>query len=244
MIPCCLTPKIFTPQITTHQAPHPTNTATSYVGYNPSFQYINPPPKVVGWSIPTDLDNGFIAPDAFDTPDVICHKGATPGQDAAPITAGSVLSLEWTPWPDSHHGPVIDYMANCNGDCTTVDKTTLRWFKIDGVGLLSGSNPGTWATDTLIANNNTWTVTIPKDIAPGNYVLRHEIIALHAAGQADGAQDYPQCVNLVVSGSGTSNPAGVAMEGLYTPTDPGILFNLYGTFTSYTIPGPAVYESS
>jgi cellulase len=87
------------------------------------------------------------------------------------------------------------------------------------------------------------TVKIPADIAPGEYVLRHEIIALHAAGQADGAQDYPQCVNLDIKGSGTAKPAGVAMVGLYTPTDPGILFNLYGTFTSYSIPGPAVYGS-
>lgn len=34
--------------------------------------------------------------------------------------------------------------------------------------------------------------TVPQHLAPGNYVLRHEIIALHAAGQANGAQNYPQ----------------------------------------------------
>ncbi|OBT83529.1 hypothetical protein VE02_07371 [Pseudogymnoascus sp. 03VT05] len=203
-----------------------------YVGYNPSFQWVNPIPSVVGWSIPTDLVNGFIAPSAFSTSDVICHKVATPGQDTAPITAGSTLTLEWTPWPDSHHGPVIDYLAPCNGPCATVDKTALRY------------NPGNWAADTLIANNNTWTVKIPADIAPGEYVLRHEIIALHAAGQADGAQDYPQCVNLNIKGGGAKKPTGVALVGLYTPTDPGILFNLYTSFSSYPIPGPAVYVSS
>ena len=32
----------------------------------------------------------------------------------------------------------------------------------------------------------------------------------------------------------------VSAEMFYTPPDPGILFNLYTTFTSYTIPGPAV----
>jgi cellulase len=67
---------------------------------------------------------------------------------------------------------------------------------------------------------------------------------LHAAGQADGAQDYPQCVNLNIKGSGTKKPTGVALVGLYAPTDPGILFNLYTSFTSYLIPGPAVYVSS
>lgn len=44
-----------------------------------------------------------------------------------------------------------------------------------------------------IANNLTATVAIPSDIAPGNYVIRHEIIALHSAGQENGAQSYPQC---------------------------------------------------
>lgn len=208
------------------------------------MQWQSPAPKVVGWSIPTDLDNGFVAPDAFSTNDVICHKVATPGQASAAVTAGNTVALEWTPWPTSHKGPITDYLANCNGPCESVDKTTLKWFKIDQGGHISGSNPGTWATDSLIANNNTWTVTIPRDLKSGNYVLRHEIIALHAAGQANGAQDYPQCVNLVVTGTGSAAPAGVAFPGLYTPTDKGILFDLYGTSTSYPIPGPAVYRSS
>lgn len=144
----------------------------SYEGYNPSFQYITPAPVVVGWSIPTDLDNGFVPPSSFDNSDVICHKVATPGQTHAPVKAGGTVQLQWTPWPVTHKGPVIDYLANCNGPCETVDKTTLEWFKIDQGGLISGSNPGTWATDTLIANNNSWTVTIPSTIKAGNYVLR------------------------------------------------------------------------
>jgi hypothetical protein len=39
-------------------------------------------------------------------------------------------------------------------------------------------------------------------------------------------------------------PAGVAIPGAYKETDPGIVFNLYGTFTSYTIPGPAVWNAA
>jgi len=42
----------------------------------------------------------------------------------------------------------------------------------------------------LQANNNTWTMTIPSGLN-GNYVLRHEILALHSAGQQNGAQNYP-----------------------------------------------------
>ncbi|KAM3078133.1 hypothetical protein ACMFMG_002564 [Clarireedia jacksonii] len=214
-----------------------------YQGYNPADQYTSPAPKRVGWSIPQDLDNGFVSPAKYTNSDIICHVGATPAQVTAPIQAGSKLSLEWTPWPVSHKGPVIDYIANCNGDCSTVDKTTLKWVKIDAVGLISptAASQGLWGTDQLIANNNTWTVTIPASIAPGNYVLRHEIIALHAAGSANGAQNYPQCVNIAIAGSGTAKPSGVLATTFYTPTDPGILFDIYGTLSTYTIPGPALY---
>jgi hypothetical protein len=41
-------------------------------------------------------------------------------------------------------------------------------------------------------NGFTWTVKIPSSLAPGSYVLRHEIIALHSAGSSNGAQNYPQ----------------------------------------------------
>lgn len=160
------------------------------------------------------------------------------------MAAGSTVELQWTPWPESHKGPVIDYLASCNGECETVDKTALKFFKIDEEGLIDGSSsPGNWASDKLIANNNTWVSTIPSDIAPGNYVLRHEIIALHSAYDANGAQNYPQCINLIVTGSGTASPAGVAGTELYTSTDAGILIDIYKTLDSYVIPGPALYSS-
>ncbi|KFY23671.1 hypothetical protein V493_05703 [Pseudogymnoascus sp. VKM F-4281 (FW-2241)] len=213
-------------------------------GYSPSFQFSNPPPVVAGWSIPEDLDNGFIDPARFQDPDIICHVGATNAGASITVAAGNTVELQWTPWPESHRGPVIDYLASCNGECETVDKTALKFFKIGEEGLIDGSNsPGQWASDKLIANSNTWVATIPADIAPGNYVLRHEIIALHSAGDANGAQNYPQCINLVITGSGTAEPAGVAGTELYKKDDAGILVNIYQTLDSYEIPGPALYNS-
>ena len=41
-------------------------------------------------------------------------------------------------------------------------------------------------------NGFSWTVKIPSSLAPGSYVLRHEIIGLHSAGSSNGAQNYPQ----------------------------------------------------
>ncbi|MCJ1439118.1 hypothetical protein MMC27_008509 [Xylographa pallens] len=215
---------------------------TYYSGYNPSFQFANPILQVAGWSSPEDLSLGFISPSNYSTPEIICHLGATPGATYATVAAGETVELQWSVWPSSHHGPVIDYLANCNGDCTDVDKTTLLFNKIDGVGLMNATTaPGFWASDQLIANNNSWTVTIPSTIAPGSYVLRHEIIALHSAENTNGAQNYPQCVNLKITGIGTDGlSSGILGTNLYTSVDPGVLFNIYTTPLTYTVPGPTL----
>nr|AGO68294.1 61st family glycoside hydrolase [Thermoascus aurantiacus var. levisporus]QDK56835.1 AA9 [synthetic construct] len=205
------------------------------------YPYMSNPPEVIAWST-TATDLGFVDGTGYQTPDIICHRGAKPGALTAPVSPGGTVELQWTPWPDSHHGPVINYLAPCNGDCSTVDKTQLEFFKIAESGLINDDNPpGIWASDNLIAANNSWTVTIPTTIAPGNYVLRHEIIALHSAQNQDGAQNYPQCINLQVTGGGSDNPAGTLGTALYHDTDPGTLINIYQKLSSYIIPGPPLY---
>ncbi|KAE8448882.1 hypothetical protein EG329_008678 [Mollisiaceae sp. DMI_Dod_QoI] len=218
-----------------------------YEGYNPSYQYTTPAPITVGWKTPTDLDNGFVAPAAYANPDIICHRGATNAMIAAPAKGGSLIELLWTPWPTSHKGPITDYLANCNGPCETVDKTKLKWFKIDELALLDPSKQyGYWSTDVMIANNNTWVVKIPPTIAPGNYVLRHEIIALHAASSVNGAQNYPFCFNLAISSTGTDKPVGVLATTFYNEKDPGVLYNVdvAPPLAPYTIPGPPLYSAA
>ncbi|KAF2805266.1 uncharacterized protein BDZ99DRAFT_480659 [Mytilinidion resinicola] len=218
---------------------------TYYQGYDPSFQYQSTPPAVVGWSCPDCLDNGFVAPDAYGTSNITCHKDATPGQAHATVAAGGTVELQWTTWPSSHHGPVLSYLAKCSGKCESVDKDDLSFFKIDEAGLIDDTTvPGYWATDELIANNNSWTLKIPSGITTGNYVLRHEIIALHSAGTEDGAQNYPACINLAITGSGTDAPAGVAGTRLYKEDDAGILVNIYQTLASYALPGPTLYSGA
>jgi hypothetical protein len=216
---------------------------TYYTGYLVNqYPYQSDPPASIGWA-ETATDLGYVAPDAYASGDIICHRGATNAQLSASVAAGDVVTMFWNTWPESHHGPVIDYIASCDGDCKSVDKTTLEFVKIAESGLISDTtSPGTWASDNLISNNNSWAITIPSTLAPGNYVLRHEIIALHSAGSSDGAQNYPQCVNLEVTGSGTASPAGTLGESLYTETDAGILVNIYTTGLSYTIPGPTLWS--
>ncbi|KAI0020326.1 carbohydrate-binding module family 1 protein [Xylariomycetidae sp. FL0641] len=210
----------------------------AYQGYDPtSMSYMEDPPTVVGWAT-TQTDNGFVAPDAYASGDIVCHVDAEPAGGYAEVAAGDSISIQWSEWPESHHGPMIDYLANCNGDCSSVDKTALEFFKIDGSGLVEAGSPGTYGSDTMIKNGNTWLVQIPKSLKAGNYVLRHETIALHSAGQEGGAQNYPQCFNLKVTGSGTDEPAGTLGTKLYTADEAGIEVNIYDASLEYTVPGP------
>jgi cellulase len=117
------------------------------------------------------------------------------------------------------------------------------WVKLAQDGY--SASTGKWAVDTLIANKGKHSITIP-DLAAGEYLLRPEIIALHEGDRASGAQFYMECVQIKVTSAGAKTlPAGVAIPGTYTATDPGILFNLYsGSITSYTFPGPAVWNGA
>ncbi|KAL8947874.1 MAG: hypothetical protein Q9222_005889 [Ikaeria aurantiellina] len=217
-----------------------------YAGYEPSKAWQQPAPDLAGWSIPEDTDLGPIEPPKYANPDIICHIGATPGKAYVTVAAGSQVNLKWSSWPDSHHGPVLDYLASCpNGDCTTVDKTQLKFIKIAESGLLDDSTPpGFWGADKLLQAGASWTVTIPQCVAPGNYVLRTEIIALHGAFDIDKAQNYPQCINLKVTGSGTRSLAstGEPATQFYKNTDPGIQVGIYNPLPNYVIPGPPLFS--
>jgi hypothetical protein len=69
-------------------------------------------------------------------------------------------------------------------------------------------------------------VTIPPSLAPGEYLLRHEILGLHVAGQPMGAQFYPSCTQIrVTEGGSTQLPAGIALPGAYLPDDEGVSFD-------------------
>ncbi|KAI1324403.1 glycosyl hydrolase family 61-domain-containing protein [Xylariaceae sp. FL0255] len=198
-------------------------------------------PSIAAWYA-EDLDSGFIAPDAYQTDNITCHKNAKPGALTATVEAGGTVEFEWTTWPHNT-GPVLTYIAPCNGNCSAVNKDTLRWTKIDEAGYDVSTE--TWALQTLIDQNSTWTTTVPAVLAPGNYVFRHELIALQGGENVDGAQNYPLCFNIAVTGSGTETPpTGVLATDLYTEDDPGILFNPYTAITSYPIPGPTLWTGN
>ncbi|RPB17541.1 glycoside hydrolase family 61 protein [Morchella conica CCBAS932] len=164
------------------------------------------------------------------------------------VATGATFEFEW--YHDvrsddiiaaSHKGPVQVYIApaSSNGNGAV-------WTKIASEGL-SG---GVWAVDKLIANKGRHSVTIPSWLKAGDYLIRAEIIGLHesevaySANSARGAQFYPSCTQIKVTGSGTTSPSqNYAIQGGYSYSDEGIVFNLYfNPSGTYTAPGPAVWS--
>ena len=125
----------------------------SHRGYNPTDAPWEPEQDSIGWQN-WATDTGFVPSSALQTDDIICHINSTNAPKVAKVAAGSEITLQWTEWPGSHHGPVIDYMASCGGDCTTVDKLHLRFFKIAEMGQIElgegEGEPGYWASDKFI----------------------------------------------------------------------------------------------
>ncbi|KAF9733935.1 glycoside hydrolase 61 [Paraphaeosphaeria minitans] len=198
-------------------------------------------PSIAAWYA-ENLDSGFVAPNAYQSADINCHKNSAPGALTATVKAGGSLTFTWGPnaWPHPY-GPVLGYVAACNGDCSKVVKTNLQWVKIQAEGIDYASQ--VWASQKLLSQGGKWTLTVPASLKAGNYVFRHEIIALHGANSPNGAQNYPQCFNIAVTGSGTKTlPAGTLGTALYKADDKGILMNPYMTITSYAMPGPTLWS--
>jgi cellulase len=71
-------------------------------------------PVTAGWDS-LNQDNGFVEPASFGTADVACHKSATAGKAYVSANAGDTVQFNWNTWPESHKGPIINYIAPCNG---------------------------------------------------------------------------------------------------------------------------------
>ncbi len=132
----------------------------------------------------------------------------------------------------------MTYMTSCgSGGCVTFNSLSAKWFKIQQSGLRAD---GTWAMKDLYDGLPT-NVSLPSNIAPGEYLIRHEILALHNAQSIGGAEFYPSCGQLRIRGSQTGVPIStVSFPGVYLDTDPGILFDPYDMTGDYPFPGPPV----
>ncbi|CAJ2510467.1 Uu.00g132760.m01.CDS01 [Anthostomella pinea] len=213
--------------------------------------------KVVGWPFTTE-DEGPVPVSSLNDPDIICHQGATNAKASVPLNAGDEITIRRFNEIGGfeHPGPELHYLAPCGDEgCDKVDKTKLEFFKFYELGLVKAGEADDpewdtqrWATTEVHKHVyaegdgfiDTFNVTIPKNIKPGPYVLRHELFGLHMADQGK-AEFYPQCINLVINGSGTESPKGTPATEFYKNSDPGIDIDIWLNLKSYEIPGPALW---
>ncbi|KAK6330545.1 hypothetical protein TWF696_003432 [Orbilia brochopaga] len=220
----------------------------SFPGYNPysPAKYQNgitqawQPPVVgggvtVGAAPPVLMRNGF--------QELACQRGAKPAPNVAPAQAGSKISFYWNQWPPTHRGPIITWLGDCNGDCTQVDATQMNWFKIDEAGIMNGK----WASDVFVAQGNRWTIQLPKNVKNGQYIMRHDVINLEDNPRPDGAQFYPHCTNIeITGGTAQTNPRSLPLNKILLANDPSLKVSTSPRAPvpqSYVIPGGRVDPS-
>ncbi|CAN8102114.1 unnamed protein product [Discula destructiva] len=187
--------------------------------------------------------------------DIACNAGTKPVAAKCAVNAGSNVAVEMHQQPNdrrcaneaiggAHYGPVQVYMAKVT-DATTAVGASSGWFKVFADTWANTGTSGSsdaWGTKDLNACCGKMNVKIPSDLAPGDYLLRAEALALHTAGSTGNAQFYMTCYQITVAGTGAASPATVKLPGAYAASDPGILINIYQKMTTYVAPGPNVYS--
>ncbi|CAI6338396.1 unnamed protein product [Periconia digitata] len=201
--------------------------------------------------------------------DMRCNVlGDIQAPDTIKVQPGDNLTLDWhhdyrndtdEVIANSHHGPSLIYISP---DPPTENSFVKLWHE----GLyetLPHPQPGKWSTTSNIAKNfGHMNVRVPQDLKAGFYLIRAEMIGLHE-GDASflknprrGAQFYPDCVQIEVTGEGSVElPEGVSFPGAYDYSDPGIVYDVYCSTetktrstgpctTTYEIPGPSVWSGA
>jgi hypothetical protein len=180
----------------------PTQHAVIKAGTNITAHYI-PPACPPNFNQPTDS----LAPEFQD-----------------PLTPMRCAGPEYS-WVHST-GPLLAYMAACNGPCDQFNPEGKKvWFKIYESGLKNGGQLNEWGQridvassegwDQIYFANQGWSITIPKNLKPGNYLIRHEIIMIELMPP----QFYPECAHLTVTGDGNELPGEeylVSFPGAYS----------------------------
>ena len=187
-------------------------------------------------------------------PDINCGHNAQKAALVADANPGSVVEFAWQngeggTWVHNT-GPVMTYMASCgDGGCATFDSANAQFFKIAEQGKKAD---GTWTMADLNAGPDaTTSVTLPSDLPAGEYLVRHELIAMQLGMSQGGAEFYPACLQVRLaspSRTAAALPSGnqvVTFPGGYSDSDPGILDpDIYNPGTTYTFPGPTVISDA
>ncbi|KAJ4482072.1 glycoside hydrolase family 61 protein [Lentinula aciculospora] len=216
----------------------------SYTNYTGNVPNADPSPSVIRQVSDISPVKGA------SNPDLNCGLNAQFAEKVASANPGDLLVFDWrggdnTNWPHNT-GPMLTYMTSCgSSDCTQYNSSSSKWFKIAEIGIVTNAtsnNSPVWAQQSVM-NGAFMNVTLPSTLSSGNYLIRHEIIALHLATDLGGAEFYPACSQVKIGGSQpgmAEDSEMVLFPGGYKDTDPGIYDPDVYSSNSYTFPGPPI----
>lgn len=197
------------------------------------------------------LSANFAPVNNISSPAIACGPDATPPALKAVARPGATVSVKWSNIILMHRGPILTWMGEFPSPNTAA--TQVKFFKVDAPSYDAATD--TWANERAAKNGMTHSFQIPSDIKPGTYVVRTELLALHANSPSmvmtpiSGPEFYLACFNVEVTGNGTATPKGVTFPGAYKLGDKGLSFSpYYGTGSGveknskYITPGPPLYE--
>ncbi|KAG9046775.1 hypothetical protein FS837_003647 [Tulasnella sp. UAMH 9824] len=184
---------------------------TTYQGADPYGSAISSPIHQVSSNSPATPVYGDIKGVVM-----ACGGDAKAASMTVPMTAGS-------DWPHNV-GPIITYLGKCDGPCATTDPTMINFSKIHRVDFVPGTH--IWVQSQTLYKGLPFNFTLPGDLPNGDFIMRHEVIALLT----------------VNCGSGKIPAATAKFPGAYSATDPGILMNVYDDPNNlvYRLPGPVL----
>ncbi|OXV07098.1 hypothetical protein Egran_05137 [Elaphomyces granulatus] len=179
--------------------------------------------------------------------------GEIGGSRVCSANASSIITFEYREDPTkvdstsihpSHKGPAAVYLKKVDSAIASNNAAGDGWFKI--WESVYDNSTQTWGTTKMIQNNGHISVKIPDDIQGGSYLIRSELLALHAAdNNPPNPQFFVGCAQLYIMAKGCAQPSTVSIgEGTYTLNTPGMAYNIYTTPLAlpYPMNGPPVYQ--
>ncbi|KAF1999822.1 lytic polysaccharide monooxygenase [Amniculicola lignicola CBS 123094] len=179
--------------------------------------------------------------------DMRCNSGAASGTSLGTQTytvkAGDELGFA-VKSTFGHPGPQQVYLSRAPGSAAGYDGSG-DWARI--YSLTTSSNASAGASDGVLKwathKAQTFRFNLPAETPSGEYLLRAEGLALHAAQKVNGAQFYIACAQIKVIGKG-SEVVGpmVRFPGVYEWDTPGVLISgFWSKIENYTAPGPKMW---
>ncbi|KAF2681615.1 lytic polysaccharide monooxygenase [Lentithecium fluviatile CBS 122367] len=190
-------------------------------------------------------NNSNIPLQNVNSTDMRCNIGGISGSNTQTYSVAAGDQLGFTIAETfGHPGPQQVYISKAPGDVKQYDGSR-EWAKIYtltfSLNSSYGSNDGIlkWATHRA----QSFEFKLPEATPPGEYLLRAEGLALHAAHKANCAQFYVACAQIKVNGNGQGIPGPtIQFPGSYRWNSTGVLIpEFWSRITNYTSPGPKLW---